>query len=82
LPSKSVKFTLDSTSTDYSENLADAIDTKKAGIFVFFHMEECPFCQKMRRNVFTQKPNVDQTMIRLFLQQNLMYKVIKRMLSE
>jgi thioredoxin-related protein len=22
-------------------------------------MEECPFCQKMRRNVFTQKPIVD-----------------------
>ncbi|SSC08258.1 thioredoxin family protein [bacterium endosymbiont of Bathymodiolus sp. 5 South] len=44
---------------DYSENLADAIDAKKAGIFVFFHMEECPFCQKMRRNVFTQKPIVD-----------------------
>jgi hypothetical protein len=23
---------------DYSENLADAIDAKKAGIFVFFHI--------------------------------------------
>jgi thioredoxin-related protein len=22
-------------------------------------MEECPFCQKMRRNVFTQKPIID-----------------------
>jgi thioredoxin-related protein len=22
-------------------------------------MEECPFCQKMRRHVFTQKPIID-----------------------
>lgn len=41
---------------DYSENLEDAINAKKKGLFVFFHMEECPFCQKMRRDVFTRKP--------------------------
>lgn len=44
---------------DYSENLEDAIDAKKDGIFIFFHMEECPFCQKMRRNVLSQKPIID-----------------------
>ncbi|MDC9715525.1 MAG: thioredoxin fold domain-containing protein [Gammaproteobacteria bacterium] len=44
---------------DYSENLEDAIDAKKEGIFIFFHMEECPFCQKMRRNVLSQKPVID-----------------------
>ncbi len=44
---------------DYSENLEDAIDAEKKGLFVFFHMEECPFCQKMRRNVFTKKPVID-----------------------
>jgi thioredoxin-related protein len=45
---------------DYSENLADAIDAKKAGIFVFFHMEECPFCQKMRRNVVLGRQSLHQ----------------------
>ena len=44
---------------DYSENLEEAIDAKKKGIFVFFHMEECPFCQKMRRNVLGEKAVVD-----------------------
>lgn len=44
---------------DYSENIEDAIDAKKEGIFIFFHMEECPFCQKMRRNVLNQKPVID-----------------------
>lgn len=44
---------------DYSENLDDAIDGKKDGIFIFFHMEECPFCQKMYRNVLNQKEVID-----------------------
>ena len=44
---------------DYSENLEDAIDAKKDGIFIFFHMEECPFCQKMRHNVLSQKPIIN-----------------------
>lgn len=44
---------------DYSENLDDAIDAKKKGLFVFFHLEECPFCAKMRQNVLTQKPVID-----------------------
>jgi thioredoxin-related protein len=44
---------------DYSENLDDAIDAKKEGIFIFFHMEECPFCQKMRRSVLNQPAVID-----------------------
>ncbi|BAS68131.1 thioredoxin family protein [Bathymodiolus septemdierum thioautotrophic gill symbiont] len=49
----------DQNFNDYSENLEDAIDAKKDGIFIFFHMEECPFCQKMRRHVLNRKPIID-----------------------
>ncbi len=39
---------------DFSENLQTAIDENKAGIFVFFHLEDCPFCHKMRQTVLNQ----------------------------
>ena len=39
---------------DYSENLDDARDANKQGIFVFFFMDDCPFCQKMERQVLNQ----------------------------
>ena len=39
---------------DFSENLQTASDENKAGIFVFFHLEDCPFCHKMRRTVLNQ----------------------------
>ncbi|MBC8493983.1 MAG: thioredoxin fold domain-containing protein [Candidatus Thioglobus sp.] len=40
---------------DYSENLDDANDANKDGIFVFFFMDDCPFCQKMERQVLNQE---------------------------
>ena len=39
---------------NYSENLDDARDAGKKGIFIFFHMDDCPFCQKMERQVLNQ----------------------------
>ncbi|CAC9594532.1 hypothetical protein CRYPA_1545 [uncultured Candidatus Thioglobus sp.] len=39
---------------DYSENLDDANEAGKEGIFVFFFMDDCPFCQKMERQVLNQ----------------------------
>lgn len=36
------------------EELASAKSEGKSGVFVFFEMEECPFCHKMKTTVFTQ----------------------------
>lgn len=44
---------------DYSENTADAQDAGKNGVFLFFFMDDCPFCQKMERSVLTQKDVID-----------------------
>ncbi len=40
---------------DYQENLEEANDQKKLGIFVFFYLDDCPFCHKMRQQVLNQK---------------------------
>lgn len=55
---------------DYSENLADAQDENKDGVFLFFFMDDCPFCQKMERHVLNQN-DVKQ----YFKQHFLNYKV-------
>ncbi len=55
---------------DYSENLADAQDASKKGVFIFFFMDDCPFCQKMERQVLKQ-PDV----ISYFKEHFLNYKV-------
>lgn len=44
---------------DYSENLEDAQSDNKKGVFVFFFMDDCPFCQKMERQVLNQKSVID-----------------------
>ena len=44
---------------DYSENLDDARDAGKKGVFIFFHMDDCPFCQKMERQVLNQTEVID-----------------------
>ncbi|MEW6445310.1 MAG: thioredoxin family protein [Pseudomonadota bacterium] len=36
------------------DELAGAKQEGKAGVFVFFEMEECPFCHKMKTTVFSQ----------------------------
>lgn len=54
---------------DYSENLADAQDANKDGIFLFFFMDDCPFCQKMERQVLKQ-PDVVSYFKKHFLNYN------------
>jgi thioredoxin-related protein len=44
---------------DYGESLEDAADQNKQGVFVFFHMEECPFCEKMKQTVLNKPGVVD-----------------------
>lgn len=36
------------------EELATAKAEGKVGVFLFFEMEECPFCHKMKTTVFSQ----------------------------
>jgi thioredoxin-related protein len=55
---------------DYSDNLSDAQDANKKGVFVFFFMDDCPFCQKMERQVLNQ-PDV----IKYFKTHFLNYKI-------
>ena len=39
---------------DFQRNLQDALDQGKKGILVYFFQDQCPFCQKMQNEVFTQ----------------------------
>ena len=39
---------------DLSEELEIARDEGKQGVFVFFEMDECPFCHRMKQTVLTQ----------------------------
>ncbi|MGM0540950.1 MAG: thioredoxin family protein [Pseudomonadota bacterium] len=39
---------------DYQEELAVAKEAGKKGVFIFFHMEECPFCHRMRSTIMTE----------------------------
>ncbi len=55
---------------DYSENLSDAEDAKKDGVFVFFFMDDCPFCQKMERQVLNQ-----DAVVKYFKSHFLNYKI-------
>lgn len=39
---------------DYSAELRRARDEGKRGILLFFEADDCPFCQRMKRNVLNQ----------------------------
>ena len=45
----------DSTFGDFTEELDNAREQGKKGIFIFFEMDECPFCHWMKTNVLNQK---------------------------
>jgi thioredoxin-related protein len=45
----------DSTFGDFSEEMATAKEQGKKGIFIFFEMDECPFCHWMKTNVLNQE---------------------------
>ncbi len=48
------EYFFDSTFGDFSEELATAREQGKKGIFIFFEMDECPFCHWMKKNVLNQ----------------------------
>ncbi|MDJ0832652.1 MAG: thioredoxin fold domain-containing protein [Gammaproteobacteria bacterium] len=39
---------------DLTEELEIAADEGKQGLFIFFEMDECPFCHRMKRTVLNQ----------------------------
>ncbi len=44
----------DETFGNYQEELEAAVDDGKKGVFIFYHMEECPFCHRMRSTIMTE----------------------------
>ncbi len=44
----------DTTFGDFSEELQTAKEEQKSGIFVFFEMDECPFCHRMKTSILNQ----------------------------
>ncbi len=44
----------DENFNDFQENLEEAKEANKTGVFVFFHLEDCPFCDQMRKTVLNQ----------------------------
>lgn len=49
----------DSTFGDFTEELALARERDKKGILIFFEMDECPFCHRMKQTVLNQ-PEVQE----------------------
>ena len=47
----------DETFGNYQEELEVAQEDGKKGVFIFYHMEECPFCHRMR-NTILKEPDV------------------------
>lgn len=39
---------------DFEEELALARDEGKQGVFVFYEMDDCPFCQRMRETILVE----------------------------
>ena len=44
----------DQTLGDFKEELANAREQGKQGVFIFFEMDECPFCHRMKETVLNQ----------------------------
>ena len=44
----------DQTFFDFTEELELAKEEGKSGIFVFFEMDECPFCHRMKTSILNQ----------------------------
>jgi len=51
---------------DFSEELAKAKEQGKAGVLLFFEMDECPFCHRMKQTVLNQ-PEVQEYFRQHFL---------------
>lgn len=53
-PRDPYQYFFDQTLGDFSEELQTARDEGKKGIMLFFEMDECPFCHRMKETVFNQ----------------------------
>jgi thioredoxin-related protein len=51
---------------DLTEELETARDEGKQGVFVFFEMDECPFCHRMKQTILNQ-PEVQEYFTQHFL---------------
>ncbi len=51
---------------DFSEELKKAKEQGKAGVLLFFEMDECPFCHRMKQTVLNQ-PEVQEYFRKHFL---------------
>ena len=49
----------DSTFGDFSEELEIAKEDGKKGIMIFFEMDECPFCHRMKTTILNQQDVID-----------------------
>ena len=58
-PKDPYAFFFDQNLGDLQEELENAKDDGKKGIFVFFEMDECPFCHRMKQTVLNQ-PSVQE----------------------
>lgn len=58
LADKSVQL-FDDHFHDFGENAQEVTEQKKSAIFVFFYLEDCPFCHKMRQTVLNQPQIID-----------------------
>jgi thioredoxin-related protein len=50
---------------DYQEELATAKEENKKGVMIFFEMDDCPFCHRMKKNILNQ-PDVQDYFRRNF----------------
>ena len=53
-PRDPYKFFFDETFGDFSEELERAREEGKKGVLLFFEMDECPFCHRMKNTVLNQ----------------------------
>jgi thioredoxin-related protein len=53
LPAQAAEF-FNQTFGNYAEELADARDEGKQGVFVFFEMDDCPFCHRMKETILQE----------------------------
>jgi len=54
MPQDSQLYFFDQTLGDFDEELELAREEGKTGIMLFFEMDECPFCHRMKETVFNQ----------------------------
>ncbi len=60
------QYFFNETFNDFSEELQTAREEGKKGIFLFFEMDECPFCHRMKTTVLNQ-PEVQKYFRKYFL---------------